>query len=143
MRRIRMLLLARLLILAFAGCAGEAQSPDAASVLAELSAEMDFSGMVDMTEVLFEDEFGLTSADYVSAVYLVPPAGVSPEEVVIVEAADAAAADRMEEMLAARLAYKEKSAEQYLTEYLPVVKDAVLTREGNTIVLVIHAGSGA
>ena len=110
--------------------------PMPAELFAAIDAAVELPEMVDVSEDFLESNLGVMPADYSGAVYYIVSIGASCEETII-RAADETKAAEMEEKLSARLAYVEKSAGNYLTEYLPMISSAVIRRDGLTVSLII------
>ncbi len=111
--------------------------PMPAELFAAIDAAVELPEMVDVSEDFLESNLGVMPADYSGAVYYIVSIGASCEEIIIIRAADETKAAEMEEKLSARLAYVEKSAGNYLTEYLPMISSAVIRRDGLTVSLII------
>ena len=127
-----------ILALLFVSCAEKTVDlPMPADLFAAIEASVELSEMVDVSEDFLESNLGVLPADYRGAVYYIVSIGASCEEIIIIRAADEAKAEEIEEKLAARLAYVEKSANNYLTEYLPMIDSAVIRRDGLTVSLII------
>ena len=93
--------------------------------------------LVDMTGEYLEMGVGIQASSYDSAVYYLPADGTLPDEIAIIRAVDSRQADAIQSALEERLAYKEKSAQNYLTENLPVIQRGVIRRDGLTISLIV------
>lgn len=98
---------------------------------------VDLPDMVDVSEDFLESNLGISDDSYDSAVYYIMAMGASCEEIIIVRAKDDTSASDIYEKLETWLSYVEKSAHNYLTEYLPMISNAMLRRDGLTVSLVI------
>ena len=126
------------LILVLASCREKTVDlPIPAELFAEIDAVVELSEMVDVSEDFLETNLGVMPDDYSAAVYYIVSIGASCEEIIIIRAADEEKAEEIEEKLSSRLAYVEKSAGNYLTEYLPMISSAVIRRDGLTVSLII------
>lgn len=128
-------------MLVFIVSCGEIESPDPHKLYDEISQNVSLGEMYDMTDEMLEDTIGITSDLYDSAVYMTPGTGISPEELIIVKAADTNSAERVEELLQNRLAYIKKCAENYLIEEMPIIEKAVIRRDGLTVSLIVSSMS--
>ena len=136
----RRCLLARwVLVLLFvpACMSGETASPDPRELFAAMEEQLSLPELVDMTGEYLEMGVGIQASSYDSAVYYLPADGTLPDEIAIIRAVDSRQADAVQSALEERLAYKEKSAQNYLTENLPVIQRGVIRRDGLTISLIV------
>ena len=133
---------ALLLVALLSSCsAKEVNLPPPSEMFIAIGSAVGLPEMVDVVDELMEENTGIEPSDYDNAVYLILEVGLAPDEIVIVRAKDNAAAAAIQEKLEKRLAYKEKSAENYLTEYLPMIKNGVVRRDGLTISLIVSEHS--
>ena len=135
----RWLLALWVLVLLFvpACMSGETASPDPRELFAAMEEQLSLPELVDMTGEYLEMGVGIQASSYDSAVYYLPADGTLPDEIAIVRAVDSRQADAIQSALEERLAYKEKSAQNYLTENLPVIQRGVIRRDGLTISLIV------
>lgn len=116
---------------------GETASPDPRELFAAMEEQLSLPELVDMTGEYLEMGVGIQASSYDSAVYYLPADGTLPDEIAIIRAVDSRQADAIQSALEERLAYKEKSAQNYLTENLPVIQRGVIRRDGLTISLIV------
>ncbi len=136
MRRITALAAALLLLLA--ACTPQSRElPQPAELFGELRAEAGLDGMVDVAANLLEANTGISPENYTAAAYYIPEASTAPDEIVILRAADRAAAERIKEKLEDYLDYRIEAAQTYLTEHMPVLQKAVVRTDGLTVSLII------
>ncbi|MDR1589147.1 MAG: DUF4358 domain-containing protein [Oscillospiraceae bacterium] len=133
----KIIIAAALMILLTSCAAKDASLPDPADLYAAIESAVELPEMIDVTGEYLEPTIGVEAIEYDSAVYYIPPVGVTPDEIVIVKAKDTAAAKIIQEKFETRLAYKAKSAENYLTEYLPIINDGVIRRDGLIVSLIV------
>lgn len=135
----RCLLALWVLVLLFvpACMSGETASPDPRELSAAMEEQLSLPELVDMTGEYLEMGVGIQASSYDSAVYYLPADGTLPDEIAIIRAVDSRQADAIQSALEERLAYKEKSAQNYLTENLPVIQRGVIRRDGLTISLIV------
>jgi len=127
-----------ILILSLSSCtAKKVDLPEPGELFTAIASAVELPDMVDVSAELLEENTGIEPGEYESAVCYILSVGLSPDEIVIVKAKDKAAAESVRKKLEARLAYKEKSAENYLTEYLPIIKEGVIRRDGLTVSLIV------
>ena len=138
MRR-RCLLALWVLALLFVSACGseETVSPDPQELFAAMEEQLSLPELVDMTDEYLEMGVGIQASSYDSAVYYLPEGGIVPDEIAIIRAVDSQQADAIQSALEERLAYKEKSAQVYLTENMPVIQQGVIRRDGLTISLIV------
>lgn len=126
------------LALLLSGCRAKASElPPPAELLAAIQAEVELPEMVDTAETDLEALTGIGPEDWDSAVCCRLLEGVAPDEIIIVQAGSEEAADRVQELLEKRLAYKQESGRLYLTEYQPMLQDGVVRRDGLTVSLIV------
>lgn len=121
-----------------ASCAGKtAELPAPQALFEEIQQRVELPEMVDLAEELLLDSTGIEEESYDSAVCCLLSEGMGPDEIIIVKAADDKAADNIQEKLRARLDYKEAAAQVYLTEYMPLIQEGVVRRDGLTVSLIV------
>ncbi len=124
--------------LVMAGCGGGAEtSPDPQAVFSALEEQVALPELVDMTDEYLEMGLGIDPASCDSAVCYLPADGTRPDEIIMVRATDSGKADDIRGKLEDRLAYKEKSAQLYLTENMPVIQAGVIRQDGLTVSLIV------
>lgn len=138
MKKIKVFVVALVMLLTACGAEKSVlSSPEPAALFSQIEQTGSVSGMVDVAATFLEDELGITAEEYESAVYYLVEAGLAPDEIVIVKAKDEAAAVQIREKLEDRLAYKEESAQLYLTEFMPVIQNGVVRQDGLTVSLLV------
>ena len=139
MKKFVLIMAVMLLLGACAAKTPAADVSDPSEVYSAMTEVTDLSEMFPMTadDLLFmigiEPEWYTASASYMSG------EGTSPEEVIILRAADQSAADDIMEMLQSRLQYKQDSAAQYLTENQPILEKGIVRMDGLTVSLIVLA----
>ncbi|MDR1639286.1 MAG: DUF4358 domain-containing protein [Clostridiales bacterium] len=115
----------------------ELNLPEPAELFESVKAKVELPEMDEVSGEYLNESTGVEEAEYSSAVHYILSAGLAPDEIVIIKAKDSQTAGAIKEKLDKRLAYKEKSAENYLTEYLPVIKKGLVRRDGLTVSLIV------
>lgn len=130
----RWLILLLVFLLCACGRPAETRTPEEMYTAIAEAAELE--DMVPLTADELLALTGIEPAQYTSAVAYQSLTGVRPDEVILLCAVDRSAADDLEAKLATRLAYKQKAAELYLTEYQSILRQAVVRRDGLTVALI-------
>ena len=134
----RLTAFATALLLLLAACETQKNElPQPAELFEEIQAEAGLAGMVDVAADLLEANTGIAPEDYTAAVYDIPEVSTAPDEIVILRAADRAAAERIREKLESYRDYRIEAAQTYLTEHMPVLQKAVVRTDGLTVSLII------
>ena len=137
-RKWRALLAAALAAALLTACAKkETELPQPRELFDTVCQEVELPKMVDLAEELLLDSTGISEDSYDSAVYCLLEEGLGPDEIAIIRAADEEAAADIQEKLERRLEDKEKAARVYLTEYMPVIQQGTVRRDGLTVSLIV------
>lgn len=139
MKRERRVLLAVAMAAALlAGCSAKKEKlPEPQELFETIQQEVKLPEMVDLAEELLLDSTGISEDSYDSAVYLLLEEGTGPDEIVIIQATNQDAAVDIQEKLEKRLEDKEKAAQVYLTEYMPIIQQGAVRKDGLTISLIV------
>ena len=131
------LLLALTLLLA--SCANEQKetSPIPEDLYKAASENVELPEMADVSEDMLESNTGITEDLYESAAYYIPLESVEPYELIFIKAVDESSAQTIKEKLDEYLEYREKAAQVYLTENMPVIQSAVVRQDGLTVSLIM------
>lgn len=117
------------------------ESGEAESRFAPLYAQMLESGVLpDMMALpvnMVADFYGIDPADCTDGLYYISFDNLLADEIVLVDAADADAADRIEKALTARLAMKAQEADDYAPEQYAIIKKCKITRNGLTVAMLV------
>jgi hypothetical protein len=139
MKRICALILAFAAVLSMAACGGNAEAGKNVDLNA-LYETMDQT-LPDMLRLEDADTvlnfFGIQSEDCVQMVTAICADGLSADEVWLIEATDAEALARIEELAKNRLVAKEEETVSYAPEQYKVVQKAELLIEGNYLALLV------
>lgn len=137
-RKRRVLLTAALAVVLLAGCSEKKEElPEPQELFEAIQQEVELPEMVDLAEELLLDITGISENSYDSAVYFLLEKGTGPDEIVIIRAADEKAAGDIREKLEKRLEDKEKAAQVYLTEYMPIIQQGTVRKDGLTISMIV------
>lgn len=136
MRRVTAFAAALLLLLTACG-PQKKELPQPAELFEMIQTAAGLDGMVDVAADLLEANTGISPEDYTAAVYYILEVSTAPDEIVILRAADRAAAERIREKLESYLDYRIEAAQTYLTEHMPVLQKAVVRTDGLTVSLII------
>ena len=138
MKKILALLLLTVFAILLSACGEKtAELPLPEDLFTQIQSEVPMENMVDVSEDFLESNLGILPEDHDGAVYYITAIGASCEEIVILRAKDEKSAAALYAILETRLAYIEKSAQNYLTEYLPMIASAALRKDGLTVSLIV------
>lgn len=129
-----------LLAALLSGCGAQTRElPPPAELFAAIQDEVDLPEMVDTAETDLEALTGVDPALCDGAVCFRLREGTAPDEIIIVQGRDSEAAERIEELLENRLAYKQESGRLYLTQHQPMLRSGVVRRDGLTVSLIVSS----
>lgn len=111
--------------------------PDPEGLFLEIIDSVELPEMIDVSEEFLEPVMGINSCDYEAAVYYILSESTGPDEIAIIKAKDDKSATDIQEKLENRLEYKEKSAQIYLTENMPIIQDGIVRRDDLTVSLIV------
>ena len=134
----RVLLTVAMAAALLAGCSAKKEKfPEPQELFEAIQQEVELPEMVDLAEELLLDSTGISEDSCDSAVYLLLEEGTGPDEIVIIRAVNEEAAVDIQEKLEKRLEDKEKAAQVYLTEYMPIIQQGTVRKDGLTISLIV------
>ncbi len=137
-REWRVLLAVAMAAALLAGCSAKKEKlPEPPELFETIQQEVELPEMVDLAEELLLDSTGISEDSYDSAVYLLLKEGTGPDEIVIIQATNQESAVDIQEKLEKRLEDKEKAAQVYLTEYMPIIQQGTVRKDGLTISLIV------
>lgn len=93
--------------------------------------------MMEFPESMVLDFYGIDPADYTEAVFYQSFDSMLADEVVLVNAMDDAAADRVEEMLNVRLEAKAEEAKGYSPEQFAIIEKCSVIRDGMNVIMIV------
>lgn len=142
MKKIRMaaLYLAAALLLTACGqpaAKNEAPAPDMQKLYEQMQAAVETPEMAPVPENRRSLILGIEDADVRQAVTMLCGDSVRADELWLIEAADEAAAERIEALAEQRLAQRSREMESYLPEQYAVLQQARLIREGRCLALLV------
>ena len=137
MKRTITLLLALALVAGLCACGQEAAAPDMQERFAAINATEGAPEMAIVPAERYEFLYGIAPEDCVQAIVAVCADSLRADEYWLIEAADSAAADRIEALARTRLEQKAAELESYLPEQFQVVQQAQLLRQGNCVILLV------
>ena len=88
------------------------------------------------------DYYAIYAADYSDAVFMMCADSLKADEIVIIRAADEAAANRVAGMLRQRLANKADEASVYSPEQYAVIKNCSVTQDGLWVSMIVSPDVG-
>lgn len=132
-------LLAAVLAVLCACASPAAELPPPDELFTQIADAAELPDMTDLADEYLESQLGLTAEDCDGAVYCLPSEGTAPDEIVIIRAKDSDGAEKIKTKLEERLAYRERAAQLYLTEHMPVIQAGVVRQDGLTLSLLISS----
>ena len=139
MKKITVLLLCALMLVSLAACggSGDAASLDVNEAYAKLTQAAALPEMLELDAGLMLDYCGIKEADVTAAKVLICADSLRTDEIWLVQAKDAAAADNIEKLAEKRLTKKGEESITYSPEQYAVVEKAELLRQGNFVALIV------
>ncbi len=130
---------ALILVLAFAGCG--AKSVDLKTVMSDVNSKYSdaTTGLKELSDVSDLDKYYSISADNVKqfAAEINPDTSTAPVEIVLVEAVDQTAAEKVKKALDIRYQSIYSMYSSYSSEHVELVKACKVTQNGNFVTMVI------
>lgn len=139
MRKFLSLALAALLILSLTACGSQQKTYDLDSIAASFMETLADSEPLKMENAAISDLYNTDPADVKNAVCIVTMGGTGafPDEIIMMEAVDDAAAGRIQSKLEARLADVTNQAQNYDADSLALFQSCKVERFGNYVNLFI------
>lgn len=135
MKKIFAVLLAAVLVLS--GCGGETENKTPANVnVTALYTELEGLGLPKMVDVgpdMMLSLYGIESADVKQAKVAISDDGLRADEVWLLEAVDAAAAEKLNNLVKNRIQQKDDESITYSPEQNAIVKKSYTAVEGNFV----------
>lgn len=142
MKKFTLLLLCVVMLVSLAACGGESGSGNAASLdvtaaYEKLTQAATLPEMLELDAGLMLDYCGIKEADVTAAKVLICADSLRTDEIWLVQAKDAAAADTITKLAEKRLTKKGEESITYSPEQYAVVEKAELLRQGNFVALIV------
>ena len=133
-------LLCALMLVSLAACGGESGntvSLDVTAAYEKLTQAATLPEMLELDAGLMLDYCGIKEADVTAAKVLICADSLRTDEIWLVQAKDAAAADTIAKLAEKRLTKKGEESITYSPEQYAVVEKAELLRQGNFVALIV------
>jgi hypothetical protein len=138
LKRITLLILAAVLLFTAAACGGEEKKRDVAAFGEKVLNEIEFQdSMSPLRDNLLAQLYGGLKDEDITARSIYTSTGYTPEEIVVIEAKDTAAAEKIEAALKQRIVEQRTSFENYIPTEMPKLTDPPVRRKGNYVVMII------
>ena len=138
MKRFLVLLCAVCLLVTLCSCAAESKDVDLSAFYQQITETYELPQMTEVTDELLDAYFpGLSSADMTQRVMYVPLMNVTATEILLVQAADAEAADVVEDAFNDRLIQLDQQWKLYLPDQYELVQAASVYRQGLYVALIV------
>lgn len=134
-------LLALVLALSMAACGAEPVSVDILQVKNQIITDLEIEGALDLPTERLLDLYGISSESVKNSACFITMGGAFPDEIVMVEAADAAAAKGITQKLETRLADVKNQAQNYDAESFALLQKCKVQTAGVYVTLFISAKS--
>lgn len=122
------------------GCASSVAELNLAETIAVTTTSVSaVDGMQEITATEVQSLYGISATDYVQFSGKLSGVGTSADEIVIIEAVDAATAAKILEGAETRLEDKLRQAEGYLPEEYAIIEQGVVRKDGNYVALFVTA----
>lgn len=141
MKKIVCLLLALMLMLS--GCGQEAVTKDLTAIKDSILSQLEIADAMNLPAERLLDLYGIEAAQIKTSACFITMGGAFPDEIVMVEAVDAAAAKEVTQKLEARLADVKNQAQNYDAESYALLEKCKVTTTGTYVTLFISAKSEA
>ena len=138
MKRFFAIALILVLTLGLVAC-GSAKTMDIDAVKAQILADVKPADPLELSTDRLTELYGIATEDVKNSACFITLDGTFPDEVVIVEAANSAAADRIAQKLEQRLADVTNQAQNYDADQFALLKKCKVQRVGNCLALFISA----
>lgn len=136
LKKISVLLCAAALSVTLFACGGEGgKNTDLNAVMTQISSQVTLNDMMDYTVDDLKAAFGIDAADVKQCVAKVASDGLKADEVIMIEAVDSSAADRIQDKLQAHYQAKANENISYNPEQYAVITKCSVEREGNFVTL--------
>lgn len=121
----------------FVGCGKSQKSTDLTKVMKEMEEKVSLDNMMDLTKEDLFDYYGIVEDDIVQFAAKINDSGVKADEIVMVEAKDTNAAQRIKEKLDGRYQSKINENTNYNQEALEVIQKCKVDIKGNYVSMLV------
>lgn len=143
MKKFIAVIIAALGLLAFAACGsngGDANKDiDIDALKDKIITDLSVNEAMDVDAIKLIDLYGIEEKDIEKSACYVTMDGVFPEEIIMIKAADADAASRIEEKLNKRLEEVKVQSESYDAENHKLAQECKVIKEGNYVAMFLSA----
>lgn len=143
MKKLICALLLVVCMLSLFACGSDADSTakeiDINTVKEQIIADLSIEGAMDLAPARLLALYGIEEADIKESACFVTMDGIFPDEIVMIKATDADAADRIEAKLNTRLDEIKVQSQSYDPENYAIAQECKVFREGNVVALFVSA----
>lgn len=139
MKRFLIILFVLLLVVATSGCGNTNVEVDIVEVKEAIISELEIADPLDLPVERLQDLYGISTDLIKSSACFITMGGAFPDEIVMVEAVDAAAVKVISEKLEARLADVKNQAQNYDAESFALLEKCEVRTTGAYVTLFISA----
>jgi len=142
MKRLLAALLALVLVLSLAACGGKPVTVDITQVKETILKDLAVVDPLDLPVERLQDLYGITQDKVKVSACFITMGGAFPDEIIMLEAVDTAAAGEIAQKLEARLADVKNQAQNYDAESFALLEKCKVRTTGVYVTLFISALSG-
>lgn len=143
MKKLLILILTLMLSVTMFGC-GKAKEVNLTETYAQMTAGIDIPEMTTVsTEDALMSYYGINSADVKQCVAYICSTGIDADEIVLIEAVDENAADRIKISLDNRYSSQLARYKDYLPDQAAVIEACEVTQKGNYVSMIISPDAEA
>ena len=139
MKKVLCMILALVLLVSLAACGAEPATKDIAAIKEQIVTELAIEGAMDIPTERLLDLYGIDPASVKTSACFVTMGGAFPDEIIMVEAADSAAAKEIAKKLETRLADVSNQAQNYDAESYAQFQKCKVQSSGVYVALFISA----
>lgn len=143
MKKVLVVCLVLILLMGMTACEDTAVTMDMQEVYSNICSTVQVPDMLTLNESLMLDYCGIRAEDVVQAVVVICADSLRTDEIWLLEAKDAAAAEKLMSLAQKRLTKKGEESITYSPAQYAVVEKAQLLQEGNCIALLVSPDSEA
>jgi len=139
MKKFLAALFCMLLVLSMAGCASAPKNVELAKVRDQILMDCTIAEPIMLTNDHLLNLYGIASEDVKQSACCMTMNGIFPDEVLMIEAVDSAAADRIAQKLEGRLTEVKNQSANYDPENYAIAQQCAVNKNGNYLALFISA----